>query len=138
MKALLVNASPHPDGNTGICLNEMKNVLEPEGIECQILNIGNKDIRGCIACRRCKTLGRCIFNAAVNEAAPLFEDADALVIGSPVYYANANATAHAFMTRLFFSTPFPKTMKVGASVVVARRGGASTAFDDLNKYFGSL
>lgn len=135
MKVLLINASPRPNGNTSIALEEMKKVFEEQGVEAPIIHIGNKDIRGCIACGYCKTHGKCVFNDIVNETAPLFEKADGIVIGSPVYYANANATAHAFMTRLFYSTPFDKSMKVGASVVCARRGGASTAFDDLNKYF---
>lgn len=135
MKVLLINSSPKPDGNTGTALKEMQKVFEEAGVEAPIIHIGNKDIRGCIACGYCKTHGKCVFHDAVNETAPLFEEADGLVIGSPVYYANANATAHAFMTRLFYSTPFDKSMKCGASVVAARRGGSSAVFDSLNKYF---
>lgn len=135
MKVLLINSSPKPNGNTAHALEEMKKVFEEQGVEAPIIHIGNKDIRGCIACGYCKTHGECVFHDMVNETAPLFKEADGLVIGSPVYYANTNSTAHAFMTRLFYSTPFDKSMKCGASVVCARRGGASTAFDDLNKYF---
>lgn len=135
MKVLLINASPKPQGNTAHSLQEMEKIFHEQGIETEMIHIGNKDIRGCIACNYCKTHGKCVFEDAVNETAPKFADADGLVIGSPVYYANANGTAHAFMTRLFYSTPFSKAMKTGAAVVCARRGGASAAFDDLNKYF---
>lgn len=135
MKVLLINSSPKPEGNTSIVLNTMADIFHENGIETEMVHIGNKDIRGCIACGYCKTHGKCVFNDLVNETAPLLEEADGVVVGSPVYYANANGTAHSFMQRLFYSTPFPKEMKVGASMVVARRGGASTAYDDLNKYF---
>lgn len=135
MKVLLVNGSPHANGNTYIALNEMVKEFEKEEIETKILHIGNQDIRGCIACRSCANSGKCVFDDAVNKAAPLFKEADGLVIASPVYYASANATLIAFLDRLFFSTHFDKTMKVGASVVTARRGGCSATFDELNKYF---
>lgn len=135
MKVLIVNASPRLKGNTSIALGEMVNVFEKEGVETEVLNIGNQDIRGCIACNSCVTMGKCIFDDVVNQAAPKFEAADGLVIASPVYYASANATLIAFLDRLFYSTHFDKTMKVGASVVVARRGGLSATFDELNKYF---
>lgn len=135
MKVLLINASPKPNGNTALALKEMETIFNEQGIETEAIHIGSQDIRGCIACGYCFKHGKCVFHDAVNETAPKFEEADGLVIGSPVYYANPNATAHAFMTRLFYSTPFDKTMKVGASVVAARRGGASAAFDDLNRYF---
>ncbi len=113
----------------------METVFKAEGIETEIVQIGNKAIRGCIACGRCAEKGRCVFDDAVNEIAPKFEACDGLVVGSPVYFASANATLVAFLTRLFFSMPFDKTMKVGASVVAARRGGLSATFDELNKYF---
>lgn len=135
MKVLLVNGSPHQKGNTYIALSEMVKEFEKEGIETEILHIGNQDIRGCIACRTCAGTGKCVFDDAVNKAAPLLEEADGMVVASPVYYASANATLVAFLDRLFFSTHFDKTMKVGASVVVARRGGCSATFDELNKYF---
>ncbi len=135
MKVLMVNGSPHPNGNTAAALAEMQKVFEAEGVETVLLQIGNKAIRGCVACGSCRQKGKCVFDDAVNEAAPIFEAADGLVIGTPVYYASANATAVAFLDRLFFSASFDKTMKVGASVAVARRGGCSATFDELNKYF---
>ena len=135
MKVLLINGSPNAQGNTFIALNEMKNIFEQEGVEAEIIHVGNKDVRGCIACRKCKQTGKCVFNDIVNETAAKFAEADGIVVGSPVYYASANATVMAYMTRLFYSTNFDKTMKVGASAAVARRGGCSSTFDALNKYF---
>ena len=135
MKVLLINGSPRKDGNTTIALNEMVKVFEKEGIETEIVHIGGKDVRGCIACGRCKEQGKCVFDDVVNEAAAKFRTADGLVVGSPVYYASANGTVVSFMDRLFYSTKFDKTMKVGAAVSVARRGGQTTTFDQLNKYF---
>ncbi len=135
MKVLMVNGSPHPNGNTAAALAEMQKVFEAEGVETELLQIGNKAIRGCVACGSCREKGKCVFDDAVNEAAPIFEAADGIVVGTPVYYASANATAVAFLDRLFFSASFDKTMKVGASVAVARRGGCSATFDELNKYF---
>lgn len=135
MKVLMINGSPHQNGNTYIALREMEKVFQQEGVETEILHIGNRDIRGCISCGKCAETGKCVFNDIVNEAAPKFEACDGLVVGSPVYYASANATLVAFLTRLFYSTPFDKTMKVGAGVVVARRGGLSATFDELNKFF---
>ena len=110
-------------------------MLNKEGIETEEIHVGNKDIRGCIACRRCHETGKCVFNDLVNETAPKFEAADGIVVGSPVYFAGPNATVQAFLDRLFYSVPFDKTMKVGACAVVCRRGGASATFDRLNKYF---
>lgn len=135
MKALMINGSPRKEGNTYIALREMESIFIQEGIETEIINIGNKDIRGCIACGSCYEKGRCVFEDAVNETAAKFEECDGLVVGSPVYYASANATLIAYLDRLFYSTHFDKTMKVGAGVVVARRGGLSATFDELNKYF---
>ena len=135
MKVLIINGSPRANGNTTIAVNEMINVFEQEGIETECVRVGNKEVRGCIACNRCAELGRCVFDDVVNELAPKFEQADGLVIASPVYYASANATLVATLDRLFYSTSFDKTMKVGASVVCARRGGCSATFDELNKYF---
>ena len=135
MKVLLLNGSPKANGNTSIALNEMVGIFNKEGVETEVIHVGNQAIRGCVACGQCSKLGHCVFNDLVNEVAPKFEAADGLVVGSPVYYASANATLVAFLTRLFFSTPFDKTMKVGASVVVARRGGLSATFDELNKFF---
>lgn len=135
MNVLMINGSPHAKGNTSVALHEMEKTFKQEGIETEILHIGNKDIRGCIACYSCMEKGRCVFEDAVNEAASKFEACDGLVIASPVYYASANATLIAFLDRLFYSTHFDKRMKVGASVVAARRGGLSATFDELNKYF---
>ena len=135
MKVLIVNGSPRLKGNTTIAINEMVKEFEKQEIETEILNIGNQDIRGCIACNTCASKGQCVFDDAVNKAAPVFEEADGLVVATPVYYASANATIIAFLDRLFYSTSFDKTMKVGASVVVARRGGLSATFDEMNKYF---
>lgn len=136
MKVLLINGSPRANGNTALALQEMAEVFAAEGVEAEIIHIGNKTIRGCIACGSCKKNGKCVFDDAVNEVAPKFEAADGIVIGSPVYYANANATLMAFMQRLFYSTSFDKTMKVGASVCIARRGGCSATYDEMNKFFG--
>lgn len=135
MKVLMINGSPHKEGNTYIALHEMEKIFQQENIETEIIHIGHKDIRGCIACGTCKEKGKCVFNDIVNETAALFEQCDGLVVASPVYYASANATLVAFLDRLFYSTSFDKTMKVGASVVAARRGGLSSTFDELNKFF---
>ena len=135
MKVLLLNGSPRPNGNTALALREMEEIFRENGVEPETVQVGQRDIRGCIACRRCAELGKCVFDDAVNELAPKFREADGLVIASPVYYASANATLIACLDRLFYSTPFDKSMKVGASVVCARRGGCSATFDELNKYF---
>lgn len=135
MKVLLINGSPHQKGCTWRALSEIQNTLEKEGVDSEIIHIGSKDIRGCIACMNCRKNGKCIFDDIVNETAAKFKEADGFVIGSPVYFASANATAVAFMDRLFYSTPFDKAWKVGAVVSSARRGGNSATFDELNKYF---
>ena len=135
MKVLILNGSPKPNGNTAIAINEMAKIFEDEGVEAQIVQVGNKDIRGCVSCNSCRESGKCVFDDVVNELAPKLEEADGLVVASPVYYASANATLIACLDRLFYSTRFDKTMKVGASVVVARRGGITATFDELNKYF---
>ncbi|MBD5162777.1 MAG: flavodoxin family protein [Oscillibacter sp.] len=135
MKVLMLNGSPRANGNTSVALHEMEKIFTQEGIETEILHVGNKDVRGCIACGKCAADGKCVFDDLVNETAPRFEACDGLVVGSPVYYASANATLVAFLTRLFYSTHFSKTMKVGAAVVAARRGGLSATFDELNKFF---
>lgn len=135
MKVLMLNGSPRKGGNTSLALEEMRKIFEALGVETQIVQVGNMDIRGCIACDRCAETGKCAFDDIVNELAPIFEEADGLVVASPVYYASANATLMATLHRLFYSTHFDKTMKVGASVVCARRGGCSATFDELNKFF---
>ena len=135
LKVLMLNGSPRPNGNTAVALREMETVFRENGVEVETVVIGNRAIRGCVACGGCAKIGKCVFDDAVNELAPKFEAADGLVVASPVYYASANATLVACLDRLFYSTPFDKTMKVGASVVCARRGGCSATFDELNKYF---
>lgn len=136
MKALLVNGSPRPNGCTFTALTELRNTLESEGIEVELIHVGNKDIRGCIACRKCASTGKCVFDDIVNEVAPKLAEADAFVIGAPVYFSSPAGGAISFMDRLFFSTLHTdKTMKVGAAVVTCRRGGNTASFDVLNKYF---
>ena len=134
-KVLMLNGSPHPQGCTATALDEMVKVFDAEGIETKLVQVGTKDIRGCIACGKCMQTGKCVFDDLVNETAPEFEKADGLVIGSPVYYSSPNGTILAFLDRLFYSTHFSKHMKVGASVVSCRRGGNASSFDVLNKYF---
>ena len=135
MNVLMINGSPRGNGNTAIALREMKNVFAQEGIEVTELNVGAKAVRGCIACNKCAELGKCVFDDAVNEAAPPLAKADGVVVASPVYYASANGNLISFLDRLFYSCRCDLTMKVGASVVCARRGGCSATFDELNKYF---
>ena len=135
MKVLILNGSPRTEGNTSIALNEVARTLNGEGIETITLNIGKESIRGCLACNWCREHGKCVIDDKTNEVAQLFEQADGLVIGSPVYYASANGTLISLLDRIFHGTKFDKTMKVGASVAVARRGGCSSTFDQLNKYF---
>ena len=135
MKVLMLNGSPRVNGNTLVALEEMRKVFQAEGVETEIVQVGPQAVRGCIACSRCVELGKCVFDDIVNELAPKFEAADGLVVASPVYYASANATLVACLTRLFYSSHFDKSMKVGASVVCARRGGCSATFDELNKFF---
>ncbi|MBR2048709.1 MAG: flavodoxin family protein [Oscillospiraceae bacterium] len=135
MKVLLINGSPRVNGNTALALKQMAEVFQEQGIEAELFHAGKEPIRGCVACGSCYKTGRCIFDDLVNELATKFEAADGLVVGSPVYYASANGTLVALLDRLFYSTHFSKQMKVGASVAVARRGGCSATFDQLNKYF---
>ena len=136
MKALLINGSPHAKGCTYTALSELKHTLEAEGIETELIHVGNQDVRGCIACGQCRKLGKCVFDDVVNEGASKLAEADAFVIGAPVYYSSPAGGAISFMDRLFFSTfNVDKTMKVGAAVVTCRRGGNTASFDVLNKYF---
>ncbi len=135
MKVLILNGSPRINGNTSIAVKELEKTFDKNNVETEIIQVGNKAVRGCIACCKCVETGKCVFDDIVNEIAPKFEAADGLIVASPVYYASANATLVAVMQRLFFSTHFNKTMKVGASVVVARRGGCSSTFDELNKFY---
>ena len=135
MKVLMLNGSPRANGNTALALAEMEKVFKTQQIAVETVQVGNKPVRGCVACGRCGTLGKCVFDDIVNELASKFQEADGLVVATPVYYASANATLIAVLDRLFYSTPFDKTMKVGAGIVCARRGGCSATFDELNKYF---
>ena len=135
MKVLLVNGSPKKNGNTAFALEQMAEVFADQGIETEIIQVGNREIRGCLGCGTCYKTGKCVIDDFVNEFAPKFEEADGIVLGSPVYYASANGTLVAFLDRLFYSSRFDKRMKVGASIAVARRGGCSATFDQLNKYF---
>ena len=135
MKVLMINGSPRKNGNTSIALAEMERIFQEEGIQVETVQLGTQDIRGCIACLSCKKKGKCVFDDLVNQIAPQFEAADGLVIATPVYFASANGSLISFIDRLFYSTLFDKTMKVGAAVAVARRGGVSATYDELNKYF---
>lgn len=136
MKVLILNGSPRVNGNTTLALKEMEKVFAENNVETETIQIGQMDIRGCLGCYSCRKTGKCAIEDIINnELAPKFEAADGLVVASPVYYASANATLIACLTRLFYSTSFDKTMKVGASVVCARRGGCSATFDELNKFF---
>ncbi len=136
MKALLINGSPRAKGCTYTALTELKSTLESEGIKTELIHVGQKNIRGCIACRKCREIGKCVFDDIVNEIAPKLAEADAFIVGAPVYYASPAGGAISFLDRLFFSTAhIDKTMKVGAAVVTCRRGGNTSSFDVLNKYF---
>ena len=135
MKVLLLNGSPHAGGSTYTALHEMEKVFQAEGIETEIVHVGNQNIRGCMGCGGCRTSRKCVFDDVVNEVAEKFREADGLVVGSPVYFASANATLIALLDRLFYSRGFDTTMKVGAAVCSARRGGLTATFDELNKYF---
>ncbi|MBQ7658808.1 MAG: flavodoxin family protein [Butyrivibrio sp.] len=134
-KVLLLNGSPHTNGCTARALEEMIKVFSDEGVETEVIQVGGKDIRGCVSCGYCEKNGKCVVNDLVNEVAPKLEEADGLVVGSPVYYGSPNGTILSFMDRLFYSTSFSKHLKVGAAVVSCRRGGNTATFDALNKYF---
>ena len=134
-KVLLLNGSPRPHGCTAAALEEVERTLRAEGLETELVQVGSRNVRGCIACGRCSELGRCVFEDLVNETAPKLREAAGLVMGSPVYYGSPNGTLLSFLDRLFYSTPFSKHMKVGAAVVSCRRGGNTASFDVLNKYF---
>ncbi len=135
MKVLLINGSPNNNGNTAMALHEMEKVFAEQGIETEWIHVGNMAVRGCMACQTCYKNAKCAIDDIVNEVAKKFEACDGMVVGSPVYYAGANGTLTAFLDRLFYSTRFDKRMKVGAAVVAARRGGLSSTFAQLNKYF---
>lgn len=136
MKVLILNGSPRSHGCTARALEEVEKTLHEEGIETETVLVGNKDVRGCIACRSCASTGKCVFDDIVNEIAPKFESADGIIIGTPIYYAGSNGTILSLLDRLFFSTHFDKSMKVGACVISSRRAGSTSAYDEVNKYFG--
>lgn len=135
MKVLLINGSPKANGNTACALYQMEEVFRQEGVETEIIHVGSQAIRGCVGCMSCSKTGACVFDDLVNETAPKFQAADGIVVASPVYFASANGTLVSFLDRLFYSSHFDKRMKVGAAVTIARRGGCSATFDELNKYF---
>ena len=135
MKVLLINGSPRANGNTALALREMEKVFAENGVDTVTLSVGAKPVRGCVACGGCAKKGKCVFDDAVNEAAALLEQCDGMVVGTPVYYASANASVIALLDRLFYSSGCDKRMKVGACVAVARRGGCSATFDEINKYY---
>lgn len=135
MKVLIINGSPRKNGNTSVAVREMENVFAAEGIEVETLQVGGMDIRGCTACGGCTESGECVFDDIVNEVAEKLDKSDGLVLASPVYFASANPTLIALLDRLFYSAHIDLSMKVGASLVCARRGGCSAAFDELNKFF---
>lgn len=135
LKVLMLNGSPRENGNIALAFSEMENIFKAEGVDCEIIGLGKKDIRGCIACETCRQNGKCVFDDIVNEIAVKFEEADGLVIGAPVYYGSANGTLMSALQRLFYSSHFDKSFKVGASVVSARRSGCTATFDELNKFF---
>ena len=135
LKVLMINGSPRKNGNIALAFDEMEQVFLKNGVEVENILIGRETIRGCVACEMCRKTGKCVFDDIVNELAAKFEAADGLVIGSPVYYGSANGTLMSALQRIFYSTHFDKSMKVGASVVSARRSGCTATFDELNKFF---
>ena len=135
MKVLMLNGSPRENGNIALAFHEMERVFQENGVETENILLGKKTVRGCVACESCRKNGRCVFDDIVNELAEKFREADGLVIGSPVYYGSANGTLMSALQRLFYSTSFDKSLKVGASVVSARRSGCTATFDELNKFF---
>lgn len=137
MKVLLFNGSPHVKGCTARALDELEKTLNENGIETERIEVGVKDIRGCIACNFCREHGKCVFNDLVNETAPKLAECDGVVMGTPVYWAHANGQALSFLDRLFYSTSgvINRTMKVGAAVISSRRAGSTSAMADINKYF---
>ena len=135
MKVILLNGSAHINGCTARALKEVSETLNKEGIDTEIINVGNKAIRGCIACNTCRTKGKCVFDDEVNQIAEKFENADGIIVGTPTYYAGSNGTIISLLDRLFYSTSFDKTMKVGAVVISSRRAGSTSVLDEINKYF---
>ena len=135
LKVLMLNGSPREQGNIALAFREMEQVFSENNVSFENIQLGRNDIRGCIACETCRKKGKCVFDDIVNELAVKFKEADGLVIGSPVYYGSANGTLLSALQRLFYSTSFDKSLKVGASVVAARRSGCTATFDELNRFF---
>lgn len=135
MKVLIINSSPRKDGNSSLLINEIEKVFKENDIEYEVLLIGNKNIRGCIACNYCSDNGECVFKDDINKAGKILKESDGLVFVSPVYYGSPNGTLISFLDRLFYSANYDLRMKVGASFSVARRAGATSSVDVLNKYF---
>ena len=136
MKVIILNGSPKAEGNTATALHEVEKVLNEQGIETEWIHVGHRQIHGCIACNKCWENNTCAFGDIVNEISEKIDNADGVVIGSPVYFASASGTLLSLLDRLFYSSLHKNwTMKVGASVAVARRGGATATMDVLNKYF---
>ena len=139
MKVVLINGSPHRKGNTFIALSEVAGALEKEGVQTEIIQLGIKAVQGCIACNKCAELGHCVFQDTLyNQVREALQEADGIVVGSPVYYAGPNGALCALLDRVFYSCSELLAYKAGASVAVCRRGGASATFDRLNKYFTIL
>ena len=138
MKVLLINGSPRKEGNTAIALAEVAKQLSKEGIESEIVWVGNKPIRGCIACGQCKSkgLGRCVFDDDIcNQISEKFKEANALIVGSPVYYGQPNGALLSIIQRAFYSNGANISGKPAASIAVSRRGGATAVFESLNMPF---
>ena len=136
MKVLMINGSPHPKGCIATAFGFAVEEFAAAGVESEQVVIGNKNIRSCIDCGRCRTLGHCVFNDVVNECVPKVAEADGLILGSPVYYGNPNGALLSFMQRMLYSSHVPMYLKVGASIVSCRRGGNSATFEALNQFFG--
>ncbi|SDC56672.1 flavodoxin family protein [Parafannyhessea umbonata] len=135
MKVLMINGSPDPKGCIHTAMSEVAKIFDQQGVQSEEILIGRKDIRGCTGCRYCKTTGKCVFNDLVNQTLPKLEEADGIILGSPVYYGNPNGTLLSFAQRLFYSSEADLTMKVGASIVSCRRGGNSASYQALNQFF---
>lgn len=135
MKVLIINGSPHSHGTTARAIVELEKVFTEENVEIETIQVGNLDIRGCLGCNQCYKLKKCVFDDVVNQIGEKFKEADGVILASPVYFASPNATLIALCDRLFYSARYERRMKVGASVLIARRGGITSSFDVLNKYF---
>ena len=143
MKVLLVNGGPHKEGCTYTALKEVAETLEEEGIESEIFWVENKPIGGCIACKTCAKIGKCVFDDVVNKFVEKAKSSDAFIFGTPVHYAAASGNITGFMDRVFYSASLSGnadifTYKPAATVISARRAGTTATYDQLNKYFGIM